>query len=218
LLEQLAGDGEFIGVSEIFEHHYHVASFLVSFGKAVLDSSAFRDFWRRYRPISTRRWAILRGEGALTRRLVAAGFRPHVLYQTEELGRQLQRCSAEQLLAEAHFLPGRYRGALLAKLSGVAADRSIPTGVAGTAQAIVDVIRQRNQMHCGGFLFRRHLGLPVVKRDIVYRGVYSLEEALANLHDLDAPLLEAVKADFGKRANPAGYGSLRWVFYRHGAI
>ena len=109
LLADLAGDHEFIGVSEIFEHHYHVASFLASFGPAVLASPAFRNFWDGYRPYSLRRWAILRGEGALTATLTAAGFRPHVLYQTEALRRSLERYPSERIAAEVEALPAKAR-------------------------------------------------------------------------------------------------------------
>jgi hypothetical protein len=214
LLAEFAGEGDVIGVSEIFEHHYHVASFLVCFGKRVLSSTAFRNFWRRYVPIGTRRWVILRGEGGLTETLIAAGFKPRVLYQTGALQRRLQDCSLDRLLSEAQRLPARARDPLLQKWDGSAANGSATR----LAEDIASAIKLRNQMHYGGFLFRRHLGMPVVKRDLVYRGIYSLQDVLANLDDLDAPLLEAVTADFRARPDPKDYDPLRRAFYRHGAI
>lgn len=218
LIAELAGEGEITGVSEIFEHHYHVASFLVSFGRAVLDSAAFRDFWIRYRPVGTRRWAILRGEGALTARLVAAGFRTRVLYQTDMLRRRLERLPADRLLDEARSLPARAYRELKQMWSGVEGVGSAAAGTAGIAADIAGAIHARNQMHYGGFLFRRHLGLPVIKRDLVYRGIYSLPDVLDNITDIEAPLRDAIAIDFQARPKPANYGLLRRLFHRHGAI
>jgi hypothetical protein len=214
LIDELVGEHEFIGVSEIFEHHYHVASFLASFGPAVLRSDAFRGFWARYRPIGTRRWAILHGEGALTRTLVGAGFQPHVLYQTGALRSRLQGLPVERILTEAKVLPSRARRKLLEKWQG-AGNRQDARRL---ADDIADAIGARNQMHYGGFLFRRHLGLPIVKRDLVYREIYSLQDALANLDDLDAPFRDAIAADFRARLTPQDLDPLRRMFYRHGAI
>src|SRR5262249_10190819 len=79
LVSDLDGPQEFIGVTEVFEDHYHVQSFMLSLGPSVIRSRQFRKFWQRYRPISTRRWSIHKGEVRLTRRLTKAGFSPHVL-------------------------------------------------------------------------------------------------------------------------------------------
>lgn len=213
LVAELDGDQEFIGVSEIFEHHYHVASFLISFGPAVLASLAFRRFWTRYRPFNSRRWAILQGEGVLTATLIAAGFQPHVLYRTGDLRRQLERCLPEHIIRDVQALPAKARSKIAQRRCEVA--KADPARLTGE---IIDVIQARNQMHYGGFLFRRHLGLPLVKRDLVYRGVYSLPDALANLGDLDPAWLDAVSADFRSRPSPASFGPLRRLLYRHGAI
>jgi hypothetical protein len=217
LLADLAGDHEFIGVSEIFEHHYHVASFLTSFGPAVLQSPAFRRFWARYRPLSSRRWAILRGEGALTATLTAAGFQPHVLYRTDDLLARLQHCPAERIIGEIEALPAKARSNISEKWDACR-DAGVELDSGRLARDITDSIHVRNQMHYGGFLFRRHLGLPLIKRDLVYRNIYSLPEALANLGDLDPRWYEAVAADFRTRPSPANYGLLSRLLYRHGAI
>ena len=66
LIGDLDGPQDFIGVSEVFDHHYHVASFLMSFGAPVIQSATFKKFWARFKPLGTRRWNIFRGEGALT--------------------------------------------------------------------------------------------------------------------------------------------------------
>ena len=62
LVSDLDGPQEFIGVTEVFQDHYHVQSFMLSFGPGVIRSRQFRKFWQKYRPISTRRWSIHKGE------------------------------------------------------------------------------------------------------------------------------------------------------------
>src|SRR5690606_25733917 len=105
LLADLNGEHDFIGVSEVFDHHYHVASFLISFGPRVLQSAAFQRFWKRYLPIGTRRWAIFQGEGALTAELLQAGFRPHVLFRAQALKPHLQSPRAPLLSESIALLP-----------------------------------------------------------------------------------------------------------------
>jgi hypothetical protein len=164
-----------------------------------------------------RRWAILRGEGALTATLTAAGFRPHVLYQTEALRRSLERYSSERIAAEVEALPAKARITISRSWRARSA-AGVSPDAARLAGDIADAIHARNQMHYGGFLYRRHLGLPLIKRDIVHRGVYSLPEALANLSDLEPQWLEAIAADLRGRRPPASYGPLRRMLHRHGAI
>jgi hypothetical protein len=195
----------FTGVSEVFEVRHHVASFLVSFGPEVIESDAFRNFWERYRPVGTRRWAILHGEHELTHVLKAAGFAPSVLYRTESLRSKLQQRSAAELEADAGALPP-------------AARLRLQAGSAGLADAIVDAVKARNQMHYGGFLFRRHLGSPLVKRDLVYRGVYPPGDLMAQLGDLDAPMRDAIAADLASRPAPSLRRPLRWLMHQYGAV
>src|SRR5262249_20952941 len=110
LIADLDGPQEFIGVTEVFEDHYHVQSFMLSLGPSVVRSTSFRKFWRRYRPISTRRWSIHKGEVRLTRRLTKAGFRPHVLFQAAQLIPYLRSRPAREVLEAVRLLPNYCRG------------------------------------------------------------------------------------------------------------
>ena len=213
LVAGLDGPHDLIGVSEVFEHHYHVASFLMSFGRKLVDSPAFRTFWRRYRPLDTRRWAILQGEGRLSAALTGAGFDPHILYKAEHLRSHLPGRPAGEMLAR---LPYRVRR----KLENVpAADDAATEPVSEVlADEIVAAVRARNQMHAGGFLFHKLLGLPIIKRDVVYRQVHSLDEVTSIVSDLDNPDRDEVLADFTRRGTPAHLNPLKKLFYRHSAI
>jgi hypothetical protein len=214
LVSELDGPGDFIGISEIFEHHYHVASFLLAFGPSVIADPVFRKFWSGYRPISTRMWAILEGEGALTRSLMEAGYRPHVLFKAEHLMPKLQKLGDGELKQAAGLLSAPMRQSLseaidhLGGCNGTARDAFV--------QSLIDAVIERNQMHAAGFLFMRLLNLPLFKRDVVFRGMFSTDEALEILSDLEEPVRGEIIADLAARSPPAAL--LRRMQYRHGFV
>lgn len=229
LIADLDGPQDFIGVSEVFDHHYHVASFLISFGPSIVRSEAFRNFWAGFRPLGTRRWNIFRGEGALTENLVAAGFRPHILFRAEPLRPHVRARNRAELDAALAMLPTRHRDKVIKHMRREFAPDHLAAIRAGTTQfdaalsdriadAIVDQIMQRNQMHAAGFLFRKNFNLPVIKRDIFYREIYPLDEIAAKFSDLDPVTKEEVMADLQRRGTAANLGFLRKFLYRHSAI
>lgn len=222
LIARLDGPGDFIGVTE-GDRRFHVGSYLMSFGPALLASDAFRAFWRDYKPIGTRRWTVFNGEGALSAALVAAGFTPTILFPAEALRPFLKAGSEEAFERLVELLPVRTRkryrqsfeavvGRLLA--GGGADSRQKPD----TASVILQRIADQNQLHAAGFLFRRFLGLPIVKRDIVFRELYPLDEVLGALSDLEPQVLSEVRDDLMRRGSAADLGPWDRIFFRHDAL
>jgi len=258
-IARLNGEAEFIGVTEVFQFHYHVQSYALSFGERILRNKQFLRFWRRYRPISSRRWSIHKGEVALTRMLTKVGFRPHILYQAAELGPRLAARPIRELLESVRLLPTGIRSELYGQFEKVLkADESpesisiletISQGVRNFDPAlsadenktrmqaisdqaetmerwsfeiftnrIISAIASRNQIHAGGFIFVKYLGLPVIKRDIFYRGVYLLEDIHRILSEFGEPLRDEVMADLRRGGTAANLKGLKWVLYYHGSI
>lgn len=270
LLVRLDHAGDFVGITEVLEHHYHVQSYMLSFGAAVLSSPWFLRFWRKYRPISTRRWSIHKGEVLLTRRLTKAGFRPHVLFQASELAAALKMCTVRQVVEALRLLPRPFREAMYSEFDDVIGDKKerevsikerqlsietisqgihIPgaehtlivpeyeTGIVARLRAVarearamedvrldilisklVEMIAERNQSHVGGFLFMKHLGLPLIKRDLVYREVYSLEEVDRILRELNEPLREDVLSDLRRGGSARYLKGFRRLLHNYGSI
>jgi hypothetical protein len=52
-----------------------------------------------------------------------------------------------------------------------------------------------DQAHVGGFLFMKYLGLPIIKRDIFFREVYTLEEIYWVSSEFNGPLRDEIMAD-----------------------
>jgi hypothetical protein len=83
---------------------------------------------------------------------------------------------------------------------------------------IIETIATRNQVHVGGFLFMRYLGMPVIKRDIFYREVYSLEDIYRILSEFQEPLRDEAMSDLRRAGTAAYLNPILKILYRHGSI
>jgi Rhamnan synthesis protein F len=258
LISRLNGPHEFIGLTEVFEFHYHVQSFALSFGSNVIRSKHFLRFWKKYRPISTRRWSIHKGEVSLTRRMTKAGFRPHIVFQAAELISRLSERPVREVLESLSLLPTYFRKKMYEEYDAIlggdgnpeslAAIEAISRGIRSfqtnreqpsssilqriSEQAesmerwsfeifttkIVTTIAERNQMHTGGFYFMKYLGLSAIKRDIFYRGVYTLEEIHRILTSFNEPIRDEVMADLRRAGTAMHLKGFQRLLYRHGSI
>lgn len=258
-LSQLNGNQDFIGVTEVFQFHYHVQSYALSFGSRVVNNRRFRKFWKKYRPISSRRWSIHRGEVTLTRRLIKAGFRPYILFQAAELRLRLGALPIREILEATHLLPTFFRAKLYQEVCTILAGSEdeealsaievisegiksvnamgpddVEHGALGTisgqakamerwsyeilASKIVSIISQTNQMHVGGFFFMKYMGLPVIKRDIFYRDVYTLEDVYRILTEFGEPLRDEALADLRRSGTAMYLNPFMKMLFRHGSI
>jgi hypothetical protein len=116
LVVGLDGEHDVIGMTEVFEHHYHIGSYAISVSRAVLQNARFKLFWKKYRPIPTRRWSIHKGEVGLSRMLMKAGFKPHILYHGAQLIPYMRSASLHELMTAIHFLPNDLRRRLFDNL------------------------------------------------------------------------------------------------------
>jgi hypothetical protein len=116
LVRGLDGEHDVIGMTEVFEHHYHIGSYAISVSRAVLQNPRFQRYWKKYRPIPTRRWSIHKGEVGLTRMLMEAGFKPHILYHGAQLTSYMRSSNLHELMTAIHFLPNDFRNRLFEHL------------------------------------------------------------------------------------------------------
>jgi hypothetical protein len=87
-----------------------------------------------------------------------------------------------------------------------------------TATPIIEAVIASNQMHTGGFLFRKFMRLPIIKRDIVFRDLYDLGEVQESLSDLPQPMREDVVNDLSHRGGSAELDPWKRLLHRHSAI
>ena len=67
------------GITDSWEHHYHIQSYFILFLKGALQSPAFRRFWRRLPYFNSKYWNIRYGEIRLTQVLTQRKLRAIVL-------------------------------------------------------------------------------------------------------------------------------------------
>lgn len=268
LVAALDSEDDLIAMCEDAYQYYHLQSFALSFSGKVLRNRLFRAFWRKYRPISTRFWAIHRGERGLTRCVLRAGMKPRVIYSAAQLLPHLRACGFADLLNAVRLLPWLVREPLYRQLNEVRQTRTtapIPmldtlsrgmrhlhrmkggeakelrsANVQGMlsishqslaaheqleewashsiGEKIVTLVADRNQIHFGGFLFMKYLGMPAFKRDLFFREVYSLEEIDEQLSALPVSSRSEILADIRQKGTVKFFTGLPRLLYSHGAI
>ena len=268
LIADLDGEEDLIGMTEDFHLYYHIQSFALSFSRNVLLNRRFRRYWRKFKPISTRFWAIQRGERALTYWLQRGGFQPKILYHATRLTPRMRTTRLMDLFEAAHLLPHKMRDRFFRELDELREAQILPTlaaldaasksvrrlrkiGPVGNEQLrgsniekalrvshqianmhrareewavqtfgekITIAIADHNQIHAGGFLFMKYLGMPVMKRDLFYREVYGLEEIDEALSNFQEPMKAEIMADLRQKGTATLLGGVQKILYRHGAI
>ena len=230
----------YIGLTENYQYHYHVGSFLWSINDTVFTSRAFRAFWNQYFPFSTRRYSIDCGEVRVTRYLMKkGGFVPHILYSMHEAGERLLNWSIDDVKENFHLLPLHARhlafqfgfeqvfvdplqvrgggprndGALSRDLT---ASREIYA--ADYVRELVKFIEAGNQAHLGCGIFAKYLGMPAIKKDVVYRDNYHATDVITMMQDLGYPDLDEVALEIRRRGYPVIQGMLRRLLYVRGVI
>jgi len=81
----LADPAEWQCLFESYDIQLHAQSFFLVFGRSVFTSPAFRNFWARFRPYSSRVHAIHRGEVGLSRVLCRSGWACKATYTSSRI-------------------------------------------------------------------------------------------------------------------------------------
>ena len=267
-LAALDGEEPLVAMCEDHYKYYHIQSYALAFDSKVLSHQRFRNYWRKYRPISTRRWAIGKVERGLTRQVLKAGFKPRILYSAGHLMPHLRTRDYGELLEAIQRLPTEERAPFVEKLRDLRLARTVAPlplldalsrsvrriqrieatgerdlrganikeiltissrsltlqaeheewGIESLGESIVALVGKKNQMHLGGFLFARYLGMPAIKRDIFFRELYPLEEIDEHFDFLPAPIKEEVMADIRQKGTAMLLHGLSRTLYRHGSI
>lgn len=218
-----SGGADVISTFENREYRFHFQSFLFSVSSQLLRSSPVREYWRRYLPVSNRRWCILRGEIGFSRCLLSAGRTFEVLASGVELAKALLPLDPQELLALRGDAPEELREKWDA-LEPLVARASMKGAGQQAAQdalvmEIVALCQKRSPPHCAPFLYARLLGIRVLKRDLVWRDRYTLTELEWSLRRSGLEeRLDEVMAGFRRRGRGAQLGGIERARYDIGVI
>ena len=218
--ELLADDYPVVAAYECWERLYHFQSFCIGLSGSVVYDDRIQDFWEHYRPLSIRRWRIDHGEVALSAVLRNVASRFKVIYGITEL---LDLVTAgndwTSILNYREFIPRTVRHQFPHDEILQVLQRADP----GERELInrrlkerlSELLMARAQAHTGAFLFPKFLASPFLKRDIVYRELYTLYEVERMLHELGlAEYIDTVADDLRKRGSAAHLKGLKKRKYR----
>jgi hypothetical protein len=190
LLEALLSDQyEVVSAYENWELHYHFQSFCIGLAGNVVYNPIVQRFWRKYRPISIRRWCIDLGEVRFSAALREASANFMIVFGINDLLTEIsKKADLPTLLQYREFVPAPIRG------------HNPPDDVMSTLQesqvarqavvmrrfrdSLSSLFALRAQAHTGAFFFPKFLKSPFLKRDIVYRELFSIYEVERMLFEL----------------------------------
>ena len=162
LLSQLRGPG----VCGLLEQRNsrvssrHLCSFCLSFPGQMLLDPAFLSFWRRFRPLPDRAYAIRSGEVAFSRALRAAGHDLRALYQKDELIHALADAPLTKL--QSALMPLQLSDLITPR----AAEEWATLDVQALTANLQDLVHRTQSLRLSP-LFTLFCGLPIAKtRDL----------------------------------------------------
>jgi hypothetical protein len=182
------------GATESWQHRYHLQSFFLGCGEAVIRGPAWRAFWRSVRPVPCKDWIIRHCEIGFTGAMARGGARPAAIFPSASLvdEREIQRL--ERIIDEDHAWRGQNRRL---HAEAIHADHILrctrrPTNALNPS---VDLWRQLIQA-----------GYPFLKRELLLRNptrvadVFEWEEVVSEaLHVDPQPLAEEIRRSLGAK-------------------
>lgn len=197
---------------ENYEHHYHAQSFLLSFGPTALQSLAFAKFWTRYKPYSSRKHSIDKGEVLLSRRISKALGAPHCIGKAECLRAPVEKLDEDgmRLLTRSLRKNNLMESGVVNRFNDLEllmGDRPFPIGRFSKldetrlelakhdcSRIISFLALERNPTHTLGLAANFLLSFPV-KRDIGVRAGYYIHDILGGLRGFSAHELHMMELD-----------------------
>ncbi|WP_024900322.1 rhamnan synthesis F family protein [Brucella rhizosphaerae] len=169
LFNKLANSASDIcGTFENWEIHYHIQSFCFSISGHLFKHEKFQDFWENYLPVNSRLWAINAGEVGLSRSMVPIADSIEIIYKPNGLRDALTSLTSVDDYVD---LINLYPTAIRIHYE-ILEDAPKPAVV----QTFISRIGLRSQIHTGGFLYRKYLSCPLMKRDLLYRLQFTADE------------------------------------------
>jgi Rhamnan synthesis protein F len=201
---------DYIGITEVFQYHYHVQSWFFVISGRVFGSSEFHGFWQKYIPYSSRTHSINKGEAGISKHLMQYGVYPRLLYtQSMILDLIFTGTTAETLERfMVFFSPGEYRG-LRQTMENIAIVQTSDqqTVMSSLKRGVMERIALSNTAHMTNLLLLKCSTFPFLKKDLVYRAQYFFSQVDSSMDHWtgdDAMHVAEILGYFRAR------GSLRW--------
>lgn len=177
---------------ENWEIHYHIQSFCLSISGRIFKEAAFQKFWRDYLPVNSRLWAINRGEVGLSRTMVPLAKSIDIIYKPNNIRGSLTDIKTlDSRLNVSRLIPMALRSQ-----SSEICSLTQPE----VSQFFISKIAIGSPVHTGGFVYRKYNACPLMKRDLLYRDQFSVDEIEEALTDIGHEgHFEEIMTDFRKK-------------------
>lgn len=182
------------GITESWQHHYHLQSFFLACGEGAIRSAAWNRFWRSVRPIPCKDWVIRHCEIGFTRALARGGVTNAALYPNTTLLDDAELDRLEQLVATDDETDG--------------ADARLHAEAEHADRILRCAQRQPIPLNPSIDLWRQLLraGYPFVKRELLLRNptkvtdVFTWEEEVSSHLKADPHILaDEIRRSLGPR-------------------
>lgn len=97
------------GITDSWEHGYHLQSYFLLFKQRALRSQAFRRFWRSVRYVQSKTWVVRRYEIGLSRALIRDGLRCAALFPYRQAAAEIREAVRIGDLLTSPLLDHRHR-------------------------------------------------------------------------------------------------------------
>ena len=220
----LSEDIPMVAAHENWEKHYHFQSFCIGLSGELLRDPKVEKFWRQYRPITIRRWCIDHGEVKLSLAIRKAASSFKVVYSINDLLDALSDNSDwATLLQYKEFIPrpvrdGYPKDDVLSMLKeSDQGERAVI--LQRLKESLSEVLMRRAQSHTGAFFFPKFLSSPILKRDIVYRELFTVYEVERMLRELGyTEEMQSITDEIRKRGTARHLRGLNKHRYRLGLV
>ncbi|CAN7675731.1 hypothetical protein LJR007_001809 [Aminobacter sp. LjRoot7] len=163
------------GSFENWEYTYHIQSFCFSVGPRIIASPEFGNFWKEYLPVNSRLWAIKKGEVAFSETILPIAKSVTSVYSPNRIRQHLSKIALDKVeLTNIYICRGQ-------RLPSSSFNEESQTGL---VSKICEHIAMRSQIHTAGFLYKKYLDCPLMKRDLLYRLQFDIYEIEHNLVDV----------------------------------
>ncbi|BCM18237.1 rhamnan synthesis F family protein [Mesorhizobium sp. J8] len=189
----ITSEADIIGTFENWEFTYHIQSFCFAVSGDLFRSEKFQRFWTSYLPVNSRLWAIQAGEIGLSRAMIPIASSIDIIYKPNALRPALSTLSKDDYTGLIKLYPGAIR---------FPHTHFLRLPKSACVDELVSRIGLRSQIHTGGFLYRKYLACPIVKRDLLYRRQFSADEIeQALLETGHEGHLDEIMTDFKRRGD-----------------
>lgn len=170
---------------------FHYCSYALSFGKNVLQNSAFWTFWDRFQITNDKIQTVRRGEVGLSQFLIGRGHIHGTTLAMDDLGRYVETMSDERLLELVRALIIPQEPELSAARAAFLANSPKYAGWRGeAARFILNAIARTGISYALPELTIRELGFPFLKKSPLFLDTEGCRETLRIIRTQPGPIAD----------------------------